>query len=455
VNNKKFNLLITLNLNCNDQRWNEFIFCLHENLQNKLINFIYIKTEIDENNQEQLRKYNHISSLSKKVFIHIIKNRPTFAELFAFCNNIKGMWIISNADIYFPKTNTDKLSILLERDYNKECFVLTRYNILDEMKKKSAGINISYDGLKLRTMHGNNRSEGSSIDSWIFETPFDFSKLNLNIQLGQPGCDGMMNYQLSKIRNVSNPCLSIISIHKHLGWYPWYNNLEYNGRKMKQRGYDKLMKSEGHKKSKIKFTKLNYIDKLAHKYPEIAGEQNAFSNHPNGLRTIPINIQQSTRNLLTTVDVFEHLEVKYCVVFGTLLGIYRDGGLIEHDTDTDIAVWIDNYSELVKIVEKMEENKLMLTRIIPKIISFTRGGDYIDIYFYNKKNNKSENLINHEHFGTMTPADFSKNNTVRFHNKELACPVDPEDYFQKLYGSDWSTPIKGKHAHILERERFY
>jgi len=197
---------------------------------------------------------------------------------------------------------------------------------------------------------------------------------------------------------------------------------------------------------------MNYIHKLKHKYPEITGRQNAFSNHPNKVG-IPINIQQSTSNLLTTVDVFEHLEVKYCVVFGTLLGIYRDGGLIEHDTDTDIAVWIDNYSELIEMVEKMEENKLMLTRIIPKLISFTRGGDYIDIYFYNKENNESENLIGYPHYGTLTPADFSKNNTVKFHNKELACPVDLEDYFQKLYGSDWRTPIKDKHANTRHGKR--
>ena len=195
---------------------------------------------------------------------------------------------------------------------------------------------------------------------------------------------------------------------------------------------------------------MSDINKLKHKYPEIAGRQNWFSNHPNDPYTFetPINIQQSTRNLLTTVDVFEHLEVKYCVAFGTLLGIYRDGGLIEHDTDTDIAIWLDEKSEIIEMVEKMEEEKLMLTRIHRKLISFTRGGDYIDIYLYRRTIPESENLISIPTYGTMTPADFSKNNTVKFHNKELACPVDPEGYFQKLYGSDWRTPIKNKHANL-------
>lgn len=256
MHNKQFNLLTTLNLNCNDQRWSEFMFCVSQNLQNELIKFIYIVIEIDENNQEQLRKRKDISSIGKRVFVHTIKNRPTFAVLFTFCNNLPGMWIIANADIYFPKTNTNKLSLLLQKDYNKECCVLSRYNILDEMKIKEHGIDIVYDGLNLRTMHGNNRPEGSSIDSWIFKSPFNFSEVNFDIQLGQPECDGMMNHQLSKIRQATNPCLSIVSIHKHLGWFQWYAKVNFNGQSMTRKEYNKFMKKKGHKRKNIKFSRL-------------------------------------------------------------------------------------------------------------------------------------------------------------------------------------------------------
>ncbi len=257
MNNKKFNLLTTLNLNCNDQRWNEFKSCISLNLQNNVIDFIYIATEFDKNNQEQLRKYNHISSLNERVVVHQIENRPTFEELFTFCNNRKpSKWIICNGDIYFPQSNSNTLELLAKKDYNKECFVLTRYNILEEMKEKTQGIDLAYDGLNLRTMHGNNRPEGSSVDSWIFESPFDLSKVNFDIQLGQPQCDGMMNYQLSKIRKVSNPCLSVISIHKHSGWYQWYRNVKFNGKSMNNKQYNKLMAEKGHKRKNINFSHL-------------------------------------------------------------------------------------------------------------------------------------------------------------------------------------------------------
>jgi len=254
MTHSKFNLLTTLNLNCDDQRWREYIYCISQNLQNKLINSIYIAVEMNIKNKKQRERCKYIKSL-KRTYIHEIKSRPTFEELFKLCNQTKGKWIISNADIYFPKTNTDKLSLLLEKDYNKECFVLTRYNILKEMKEKKPGIDILYDNIRLRTMHKNFR-EGSSIDSWIFESPFDFSKVNLDIQLGQPQCDGMMNYQLSKIRKVTNPCLSVISIHKHKGWYEWYRNVKFNGESMNGRQYNILMEEKGHKATKIKFTHL-------------------------------------------------------------------------------------------------------------------------------------------------------------------------------------------------------
>lgn len=248
-----YNLLTTFNIKGSEQRWKEFLFCLSENIKNPMIHEVHIGLELKDLNNEQNKRLEHLSKLSKNfIFIHSIDERPTFKYLFSFCNNKPAKWIISNGDIYFPESNTKKLELLSKKDYNKECFVLTRYNILNEMKEKKRGINILYDGLELRTMWLN----GASIDSWIFEAPFDFSKINLDIGLGQPHCDQMMNYQLSKIRKVSNPCLSVISIHKHLGWYPWYNKLNAKGVKPGQQ-LKKAMEKKGHRCTHIKFSHLD------------------------------------------------------------------------------------------------------------------------------------------------------------------------------------------------------
>lgn len=187
-------------------------------------------------------------------------------------------------------------------------------------------------------------------------------------------------------------------------------------------------------------------------YQHIAGE-NKFSNHPSKLGT-RINTFQTTANLFKTVDALEDLDIKYSLVFGTLLGIYRDGKLIEHDTDSDLAIWFQDENKIIELVKWLEGKQLILTRYTDRILTFTCGGDYIDLYMYDTPRYRKPDEIDTDilrcipDLGTLTKMDFDKKNTVTFHNRKLVCVSDPEDYFQKLYGSDWKTPIKWKHANI-------
>ncbi len=188
------------------------------------------------------------------------------------------------------------------------------------------------------------------------------------------------------------------------------------------------------------------FDFLGENYQHVAGK-NKFSNHPKRLYE-EINIPQSTANLFTTVDALENLNIKHSVVFGTLLGIYRDGELIKHDTDSDLAIWLQDPNKIIELVKNLEDKQLILTRFDYRMITFTRGGDYIDIYMYRSDKNDS-NILNCVHvFGTLSPIDFDGANTVTFHNRKINCVHNPEEYFQNLYGADWKTPIKGKHANI-------
>ena len=198
---------------------------------------------------------------------------------------------------------------------------------------------------------------------------------------------------------------------------------------------------------------------LQKNYPHVAGKKNCFSNHSYNPFLIPkhlhprINIPQSTANIFTTVDALENLNIKYSVVFGTLLGIYRDGELIEHDTDSDLAVWFQDENKAIELTKDLEDKQLILTRFDQNILSFTRGSDYIDLYMYRTKEKNSNVLHCIPSFGTLTTMDFDNSNTITFHNRNLTCVNDPEDYFQKLYGSDWRGPIKDKHAHIRHGKR--
>lgn len=260
----KFSIITTIHNDMSDSRLDETIFCIKNNLKNdlfdKIIIFLEIKahdTEIHIDNHKINKKLLELFK-NDNISYELLNKRPTYKTFFEYCNNFKNKkWILCNSDIYFPVWNKDKLKLLLHQNYNEKCFVLTRYNILDELPehiiKNQMGVVFKHNNIVLRTQH----LVGNSIDSWIFKTPFPLGKLNLDIEIGRPECDGMMNYELSKVKTVLNPCLSIISIHKHSGWSPEsYDRIFFENKIYTRKEYNNLMLKRGHHKKNINFCNL-------------------------------------------------------------------------------------------------------------------------------------------------------------------------------------------------------
>ena len=268
----KFYLVTTTYNNINSRRLEETIYSINKNLDNDLIEkyFILLEVEITYYHQKlydtYLNKNTNFKGIIKdefiallqhpKIEIYLIKNRPSFKSIFNFCNNYHNIiWILTNSDIHFPIWNNNKLKLLLEKNYDVETFVITRYNIyddlIDKIKTDQNGIYFIKNNIKYRTQ----LTTGASIDSWIFKTPLNIDKINLDFELGIPECDGRMNFQLSKIRKVSNPCLDIISIHKHNNWSPEsYYKINYKGKIYTRKDFNKILDNIGLKRMKVPFS---------------------------------------------------------------------------------------------------------------------------------------------------------------------------------------------------------
>ena len=282
--NKTFNMITTSYNNIKSTRLEETIFSINKNLENDLMEkyFILLEVELPKNYEYLYNTYidkNIITELkntiknefitllkNEKIEIYLIKNRPTYQYVFNFCNNYNNIiWVLINSDIHFPNWNNGKLKLLLDKNYDEETFVLTRYNIYDDLtekiKKSHTGIYFEKNNIKYKTQNKN----GSSIDSWIFKTPFNSDKINLNFEIGRPECDGRMNFQLSKIRKVTNPCLDIISIHKHTNWSPEsYNKINHKGNIYNRADFNKKLDDMGLKRLNIPFSKMKKNIKIAH-----------------------------------------------------------------------------------------------------------------------------------------------------------------------------------------------
>ena len=280
--NNSFYMITTTYNNIKSIRLEETIYSINKNLENDLIEKYFILLEVELTNEDEnlydtyLDKNNNFKGKIKdefitllqnpKIEIYLIKNRSTYQSIFDFCNNYHNIiWILTNSDIHFPEWNNHNLKLLLDRDYDIETFVLTRYNIYDDLTEKiktsQKGVCFEKNNIKYRTQH----KTGSSIDSWIFKTPINIKKMNLNFDIGKPECDGRMNFQLSKIRKVINPCLDIISIHKHTNWGPEsYNKVIYKDNIYTRKEFNKILDSIGLKRIAIPFSKLKRPIKIAH-----------------------------------------------------------------------------------------------------------------------------------------------------------------------------------------------
>lgn len=234
-------LCTTLYSEQNEKRINEYLLCLNKNISNKDIGRIIIFYELKDNDtllqkiKLILRPYDQILYIDK---------RPTYIQIFEYCNNIfhNKVIILTNSDIYY--STTQGLNLLKNYNYDKKCVILTRYNDLQYMTnyKCNNSVYLEHEGLKLRSEN----FTGYSQDTWILKTPIITNPL-MNLEMGIVGCDNFMVHALSKYYKIANPSKSIISIHVHEGWNSSkYTTLTYNGKKMNRGEYLGIKKKEGH-----------------------------------------------------------------------------------------------------------------------------------------------------------------------------------------------------------------
>jgi hypothetical protein len=128
---------------------------------------------------------------NKEVFdrVIVVKGKPTFKQLFNLSQQFPDdINVFCNSDIYFKEIES------LKGINNNECYALTRWD------KK--GNELSFF----------NRRD--SQDAWVFKGVV--RNINANFYPGMWGCDNRLAYEiLREGYKVSNPSLSIITVHVH------------------------------------------------------------------------------------------------------------------------------------------------------------------------------------------------------------------------------------------------
>lgn len=181
-------------------RQKEFLFCLHQHIQNPAVSKIHLLGErIYTDNELGIQDKN-----VEKIIQTVIGRRLQFQDIFVYIrqNSIPGYHVLLNSDICFESSALDNLR-KSDMPYKKKMMALLRYeyNPLDPSKSQIYG------------------PSSDSQDTWILHSKFpvpEFAEKTFKFEFGKPGCDNKLVYLFSILGyEVVNDPLFIKTFHVH------------------------------------------------------------------------------------------------------------------------------------------------------------------------------------------------------------------------------------------------
>lgn len=140
------------------------------------------------------------------------------------------------------------------------------------------------------------------------------------------------------------------------------------------------------------------------------------------------------------LEIFRAAKIPFICPSGTALGLYRDGKLIETDTDLDFLlpagiIGNGNVKLLLSAIPYKigcnTEHQLTLTTLKPAIIC--------DFQFY--RSHQSGYAIKAPHFFFFEASELDYPHIIQHPDYgPVPIPSNPEGYFARKYGPDWHIP---------------
>lgn len=174
----------------------------------------------------------------------------------------------------------------------------------------------------------------------------------------------------------------------------------------------------------------------------IDGENYVFEEQEFYLGMKKIDREVSRLNLILLKEILSKYNLKFGLIYGTLLGAIRENNFIEHDQDTDIYILKEDKQNFLKSLFELRDNGFELGRADEELFSLTRKGEYIDIYIFKKSlffyRKNARQYINKIHFDGF--------DSLPLFDTDFNIPLEPIKFLEKHYGKNWKTPIKNRPA---------
>lgn len=159
-----------------------------------------------------------------------------------------------------------------------------------------------------------------------------------------------------------------------------------------------------------------------------------------GRKVIDRNVCKN--NLLEFKKILDNENLKFGLIFGTLLGAIREKNFIEYDEDVDVYVLDENKEKILSLLFIFKNHGFDVARYDGELLTIIKDNDYIDIYFFKKKFFKRRVCMQYEYYSEF----FNKFTKTPFLGEMFNTPNNYKIFLNELYGKDWMIPKKDAHA---------
>ncbi len=153
------------------------------------------------------------------------------------------------------------------------------------------------------------------------------------------------------------------------------------------------------------------------------------------------NEKIAQENLIIANEILTENKTSPFLLYGTLLGVFRDKQLIEGDNDIDIGCNFRSFiANKENIISNFNLKGFFLAKENKSLVTFVRKNEHIDLYLFRK----IPILGSFFSMNFYIPQRYLSNlKEIIFCDKKFLIPQHTELFLKYCYGNDWRTPKKG------------
>ena len=162
-----------------------------------------------------------------------------------------------------------------------------------------------------------------------------------------------------------------------------------------------------------------------------------YANHKRGLDS-----EECKHFLMEVRDILNKKNIEHFLLFGTLLGAYRENDFIKHDRDIDIGMFIKSKEDLESLVLDGSFAEKGIKFFKDRSYSLCKGSVYMDIYPFTMDGDEYRSLLGWDDNFRLNPKYFPTQE-IEFLGEKFQTVSNVEDYLIEKYGQDWKIPVEG------------